>query len=200
VENFNYLGFILNADNKMNIEIAEKIAKCNKAHYANSKLTKSKLLKKNTKIKIHKTMIRPVVTYSSETGTLTAKDENNLHIFERKILSKIFGPVNIDNIWRIRNNMEIDNLIEGADIVRFIKAQRIKWLGHIQRMGQARPTRKLLDWKPMGTRPVGKPRQRWQENVMEDLKKLKVKNRKEAAKDRRTWRDLAEKGKPHKGL
>jgi len=62
-------------------------------------------------------------------------------------------------------------------------------LGHIQRMDQARPTRKLLDRKPMGTRPVGKPRQRWQEDVTEDLKKLKVKNWKEAAKDRRTWRD-----------
>ena len=71
--------------------------------------------------------------------------------------------------------MEIDELIECADVVRFIKAQRIKWLGHIQRMDQARPTRKLLDWKPMGTRPVGRPRQRWQEDVMEDLKKLKLK-------------------------
>jgi hypothetical protein len=46
----------------------------------------------------------------------------------------MFGPVNIDSVWRIRNNMEIDNLIEDADIVRFVKAQRIKWLGHIQRM------------------------------------------------------------------
>ena len=46
--------------------------------------------------------------------------------------------------------MEIDTLIEGADIVIFIKAQRIKWLGPIQRMDQARPTRKRLDWKPMG--------------------------------------------------
>jgi hypothetical protein len=72
--------------------------------------------------------------------------------------------------------MEIDILIEGANIVRFIKAQRIKWLGHIQRMDQARPTRKLLDWKPMRARPVGTPRQRWQEDVMEDLKKLKIKN------------------------
>ena len=96
--------------------------------------------------------------------------------------------------------METDNLIEGADIVRFFKAQRIKWLGHIQRMDRAKPTRKLLDWKPMGTRAVGRPRQRWQEDVMEDLKKLKVKNWKEAAKDRRTWRDLAEKAKTQKGL
>jgi hypothetical protein len=66
--------------------------------------------------------------------------------------------------------MEIDNLIESADIVIFIKARSIKWLGHIQRMDQARPARKLLDWIPMGTRPVGRPRQRWQEDVMEDLK------------------------------
>jgi hypothetical protein len=112
-------------------------------------------------MKIHKTMIRPVITYSSETWTLTTIDENNLHNFERQILRKIFGPVNIDNVWRIRNNMDIDKLIESADIVRFIKAQRIKWLGHIQQMDQARPTRKLLDWRPMGTRPVGRPRQRW---------------------------------------
>jgi len=95
--------------------------------------------------------------------------------------------------------MEIDKLIEDADIVRF-KTQKIKWLGHIQRMDQARPTTKLLDWKRMGTRPVGRPRQRWKEDVMEDLKKLKDKNWKVIAKDRRTWGDLAEMAKTHKGL
>ena len=79
-------------------------------------------------MKIYKTIIRPVVTFWSETWTLTAKDDNSLRIFERQIRRKIFGLVNIDNIWRIRNNMEIDKLTEGADIVRFIKAQRIKWL------------------------------------------------------------------------
>ena len=110
------------------------------------------------------------------------------------------GPVNIDNIWSIRNNIEIEKLIEVADIVRFIKAQRIKRLGHIQRMDQARPTRKLLDSKPMGIRPVGRPRQRWQEGVMEDLKKMKVRNWKETAKDRRTWRETWLRGRnPTKG-
>jgi hypothetical protein len=67
-------------------------------------------------------------------------------------------------------------------------------------MDQARPTGNILDWKAMGTRPVGKPRQRWQEDVMEDLKKLKIRNWKKAVKDRTTWRDLAEKVKTHKGL
>jgi hypothetical protein len=67
-------------------------------------------------------------------------------------------------------------------------------------MDQTRPNRKLLDWKPMGTRPAGRARQRWQEDVMEDFKKLKIKNWKETTKDRRTWRELAEKAKAHEGL
>jgi hypothetical protein len=71
--------------------------------------------------------------------------------------------------------VEIDKLIEGAGVVRFIKARRIKWSGHIHRMDRARPTGKLLDWKPMGNRPVGRQKQRWQEDVVEDLKKLKIK-------------------------
>jgi len=63
VESFNYLGSILNEDHKMNIEIAKRIVKGNKAYYVNAKLIKSKFLTKNTTMKIHKTMIRPVVTY-----------------------------------------------------------------------------------------------------------------------------------------
>jgi len=97
--------------------------------------------------------------------------------------------------------MENDKLIEGSDIVRIIKAQRMKWLRHVQRMNRTRQARKLLDRKPMGSRPVGRPRQRWQVDVMEDLKKkLEVKNWKGIAKYRRTGRDLAEKTKKHKGL
>jgi len=65
--------------------------------------------------------------------------------------------------------------------------------GPYKKMDQGKATRKLLDWKPMGNRPVGRTRQRWQEDVMEDLKKLKIKNWKETSKDRRTWRELAEK-------
>jgi hypothetical protein len=118
-------------------------------------------------MKTYKPMIRPVVTYWSETWTLTAKDKNNLRILERQILRKISCPANTDNVWRIQNNMEIDYLIEGADILRFIKAHGIKWLGHIQRMDWARPTGKLRDWKAMGTRPVGKPRPNWEATRLE---------------------------------
>jgi hypothetical protein len=63
VENFNYLGTILNADDKIIIKIAERIVKGNKAYCANAKLIKLKFLKRSTKMKIYKTITRPVVTY-----------------------------------------------------------------------------------------------------------------------------------------
>jgi len=95
----------LNADNNMYIEIAERILEGNKAYYAKAKLITSKFLKRNIKMKKYKTIIRSVVTYSSETWNLTAKDEKEkkkiLRYFERQMLGKIFGPVNIDNIRRI---------------------------------------------------------------------------------------------------
>jgi hypothetical protein len=72
--------------------------------------------------------------------------------------------------------------------------------GPYTKNGPSKTNWELLDWEPMGNRPVGNPRQRWQEDVMEDLKKLKIKNWKETAKDRRTWRDLAERAKTHEGL
>ena len=66
-------------------------------------------------------------------------------------------------------------------------------------MDQARPTGKLVDWKPMGTRPVGRPRQRWQEDVMEDLKKVKVKNWKKTAKEEELGETWLRRRKPTKG-
>jgi hypothetical protein len=73
-------------------------------------------------------------------GLLTAKDENNLRIFKRQILGKIYDPVNTDSIWRIRNNMTIDKLIEGADIVRCIKSQKIKRAGAYSKNGSSKTT------------------------------------------------------------
>jgi len=93
--------------------------------------------RRNLKIKIYKSLIRPVVTYGCEAWTLTNRDEQHLSIFERKILRKIFGPVqDKDGSWRIRMNHELNELIGNAHIVRFIKSRRIAWLGHVMRMDE----------------------------------------------------------------
>jgi hypothetical protein len=62
------------------------------------------------------------------------EEERVLAVFERKILRKIYGPVKENELWRIRRNDELEDIIKGENIVRFIKIQLIRWLGHIERM------------------------------------------------------------------
>ena len=95
---------------------------------------KSRALNRSSKLKIYKSLIRPTVTYECKACTLTNRDEQYLRIFERRILRKIFGPVqNEDGIWRIRLNYEMNDLIKNADIVRFVKAK--EWLGWVMCCG-----------------------------------------------------------------
>jgi hypothetical protein len=112
-------------------------------------------ISKKKRARIYLTLIRPVATYATETWTLTEMDEIGLRIFERQILRKMSGPIQSGkDIWRIRNKTELDHLISGADIVSFIKAHRIKWLGHVQSMDTSRITKRVLEWKSMGIRPM----------------------------------------------
>ena len=102
------------------------------------------------------------MTFGCEAWTLTNRDEQYLRMFECRILRKIFGPVqNEDGTWRIRMNYELNKLIENADRVRFIKSSRIAWLGDMMRMNDKKTSRRILEWKPIGTRIRGRPRKRW---------------------------------------
>jgi hypothetical protein len=104
--------------------------------------------------------VHPVVTYGSETWTLKAGDENALRCFERKILWRIFGPVQDSSGWRIRYNKELDRLIEGQDLVRFIKAQRLRWQGHIERMSETQMPKRILKGRLDNRRRRGCPKMR----------------------------------------
>ena len=102
-----------------------------------------------------------VVTYGCEVWTLTNREVKHLRIFERRILRKTFAPVqNEDGCWRIRMNYELNKPIENADIVRFIKSRRIAWLDHVMGMDDRRTPKRILEWKPRGTR-IRRPRKRW---------------------------------------
>jgi hypothetical protein len=80
-------------------------------------------------------MLKPVVTYGSETWMMNTTHEEKLKIFERKILRSIYGPVQDTNDeWRVRTNQEIRALIKEENIVRFIYSQRLAWYGHVNRM------------------------------------------------------------------
>jgi hypothetical protein len=85
------------------------------------------------------------LTYGSETWTLTKSDENLLRIFERKIPRKIYGRIQEGDTWRIRNDEELNRSINGEDIVKFIQAQRTRWLGHVKRMEVGAMPRKMTE-------------------------------------------------------
>ena len=117
----------------------------NRAYATNYHTLKSKIIKRSVKMQIHKTLIRPVVMYGSDIWTLTKSDENLLRIFERKILRRIYGPVQEGDIWRIRNDGELNRSINREDIVEFIKVQRIRWLGHVKKMEVGAMPRKMTE-------------------------------------------------------
>jgi hypothetical protein len=121
-------------------------------YFAAIGLLKSGLLSRATKILLYKTLIRPVVTYGAETWTMTKKEEEALLIFERKILRRIYGPKNENGEWKSRTNLELEEISKGEKIVKWIKGQRISWLGHLERMKETGcPKRSSTNnWKGRG--------------------------------------------------
>jgi hypothetical protein len=141
------------------------------------------------------------VTYGCEVWTLTDRDEQHLRIFERRILRKIFGPVqNEDGSWRIRMNYALNELIGNADIVRFIKSRRISSLGHVMRMDDKRTPKRILQWKPIGARTRGRPRKRWIAGIEVDLQIMGVRQWRKQCEERAEWKKITEKAKTHSGL
>jgi hypothetical protein len=146
------------------------------------------------------TLIIPVVTYGAETWTMPKKEEQALLIFGRKIFRKIYGPKYEDGEWKIMTNRELEELSKGENIVKWIKGQRISWLGHQERMEEDRMPKKIFTQELEGTRRRGRPRKRWREEVKRDLQVLGVRRWIEFVIDREKWRGIVPQAKAHSGL
>jgi len=123
----------------------------------------SRLLSKNLKIKIYRTIILPVVLNGCETWSLILREERKLRVFENMVLRRIFGPRRDEVVGERRrlHKEELNNLYSSPHIVRVIKSRRMRWAGHMARMGEERRVCRVLMGKPKGKRPLGRPRRRW---------------------------------------
>lgn len=166
MQQFKYLGAQINSENKIKQEIQLRIAAGNRAFFALLPIFRTSDITRVTKLKIYKTLIRPVVTYGCQTWTMTKEAEETLLRFERRILRKIFGPIQEDGLWRARYNFELK-----------------------QRMDVNRIPKKIYQGQIEGRRTRGRPRQRWADNIEEDERKiLKIQNWKARAQQRDGWR------------
>jgi hypothetical protein len=112
-----------------------------------------------------------MVLYRCETWSLTVREEHKLREFENRVLRRIFGPKRdgVTGEWRKLHNEELRNLYSSPSIIRIIKSRRMRWAGHVARMGEKRNVYRLLVGKPEGKKPLGRPRRRWLDNIKMDL-------------------------------
>jgi hypothetical protein len=87
------------------------------------------------------------------------------------VLRRIFGPTKErDGKWRIKTDEELDELIRHKDILNHMKTQRLSWFGHLHRMQEERTVKKVYKWKPMLKRTLGRPKNRWEDDIINDMK------------------------------
>jgi hypothetical protein len=135
VEKSKYLGTTLTNQNDIHDEIKTRLNSENACYYSVQNLLSSHLISKSLTIKICKIVILPVALYGCETWSLTLREEHRLRISENRVLRRIFGPKREeDGSWRELHNDELHSLYSSPNIVRVIKARRMRWVGHVARM------------------------------------------------------------------
>jgi hypothetical protein len=115
--------------------------------------------------------IKNVVLYGCETWSLTLREEHRLRVFENRVLRRIFGSKRdeVTGDWRKLHNEVLRILYSLPSIIRIITSRRMRWAGHVARMGEKRNAYRLLVGKPEGMRPLGRPKRRWADNIRLDL-------------------------------
>jgi len=122
--------------------------------------------------------------------------KSKLRAFERKVLRRTYGPTKeSDGTWRIKSNDELSRLIGNKYIINYIKAQRLAWFGHIHRMPDNSMVKKVYEWTPVLTRSLGRPKNRWEDDVKSDITKMKITNWKDCIRNWPKWKEFVEKAK-----
>jgi hypothetical protein len=199
VHSFTYLGSEVNCKNDMSVEIRKRILAANKCFHRLRTHFRSHLISRKTKTLLYKVLVKPVVTYGSETWKSKKADEKSLGIFERKILRCIFGAVQENGQWRRRYNFELYELYYEPDLTKYIRINRLHWAGHVMRMSDDRITKRVFIARPEEKRGMGRPKMRWKDSVDHDAEALGERNWR-SSMNKEEWKKLLKNARAHTGL
>jgi hypothetical protein len=95
-------------------------------------------------------------------------------VFENRVLRRVFGAkrVEITGEWKKLHNEELNDLYCSPNVIRMTKSRRMRWAGHVARIGERRCVPRVLVGKPKGKRPLGRPRLRWGDNIKMDFQEV----------------------------
>ena len=201
VDKFKYLGSVVTAGDEVQEEMKERIAAGARCAGALRRVLTCRWISRAVKVQIYTTVIRPVVLYGAETWRTTKAMERKLDVFENGIMRQICGPVQENGQWRRRHNAELRNLTELPWLSDVMRAQRVRWAGHVARKGENSLTAVAMRGQPEGRRPVGRPRKRWEDGLVEDLRQVGHRGDwGETAQNRDDWRQLVVAARGLRGL
>jgi hypothetical protein len=176
--------------NDVSLEIQRRIQTANRCFFGLRKHLRSSHLSRQTKFTIHKTLIHPALLYGSETWVLTKREENQLLVFERKVLRTIFGPKIENGVYRRWYNHELEREFDSPNALNITKTTRLRYAGHMIRRPENQPQKAPFRAKPNGRRNQGRPKSRWLDGGNSDSLALGVRDWMHCAQYRKTCRDL----------
>jgi hypothetical protein len=164
VSQFKYLGTEVTDQNLIQKKIKRRLNSGKACYHSVQNLLSSRLLSRNLKIRIYKTIILPVILYGCE-------EEHRLRVFEDRVLRRIFGPKRdeVAGGWRKLYKGKFRDLYSSPSIIKIISLKRMRWERHVARMGEKMKAYRLLVGKPEGKRPLGRTKRRCVDNIKMDL-------------------------------
>lgn len=162
VMSFTYLGIQITSHQDLETEVKTQSIKALRiSGCLNNAVWSNKFLKTEAKVRIYKTMIRPILTYAAETRPDTSKTRQMLETAEMKTLRRILGVSLFDK----QRSEDIREKCEIQKIDDWVKCRRENWYAHVERMSEDRILKKILMNKPAGKRSRGRPKKRWQDEL-----------------------------------
>ena len=161
VEQFKYLGSIFVREGGCKEDVKTRCLKASQVFYQLSPILGHKEITMTTKTQIIKAVFTPTLLYQSENWTLTSKERQMLTTTEMRCLRKAAGKTRMDKI----RNEEIRRRVNMQPAEQTANKNKIRWWSHVKRMAPTAPQSRALVIHPVGKRPRGRPRNRWEDDV-----------------------------------